>query len=140
MDPTAPLILVVDDDDDFLEITRRVLEGEGYRVVCACDPAAAVGEMEREKPSLAITDLMMQALGSGFSLSQRIKDDTRFRDVPVVIVTAVGSSLQYDFTPRGPADLAAMGADAFFDKPVEPKALLAKVRELLGRGDAETVQ
>jgi hypothetical protein len=43
----------------------------------------------------------------------------------------VASQKGFDFRPRSPADLAAMHADAFFDKPVDPAALLAKVEELL---------
>ena len=50
----------------------------------------------------------------------------------MIIVSAVASQKGFDFQPRTAADLAAMGADAFFDKPVAPQVLLAKVKELLG--------
>lgn len=126
------LILIVDDDYDFLEINRHILEAAGYRVVCASDPAQAVVEMERERPDLVITDLMMTSVDAGFALARSIKDDPRFADVPVVISTSVSSALGFDFRPQSAEDLAAMHADAFFDKPLDPAALLAKVRGLLG--------
>jgi CheY-like chemotaxis protein len=78
-----------------------------------------------------VTDLMMKALDSGFSFARTLKSDPRFATIPVVIVTAVSSQKGFDFHPKSPADLKAMNADAFFDKPVSPEALLAKVKELL---------
>jgi len=130
---SAPLILLVDDDVDFLEINRLILEPQGYRVRCCSNPDEAWRQMEQEKPNLIITDLMMNNLDAGFSFSQRVKDDPRFRDVPVIIATAVSSEQGFDFRPRTPAELAAMCVDAYFDKPIRPPALLAKVEELLRR-------
>ena len=46
--------------------------------------------------------------------------------------TSVTTALGLDFTPRSAADLASMKVDAYFDKPLDPTALVAKVRELLG--------
>jgi len=127
----SPLILVVDDDIDFQELTRHVLEKVGYRVLCCSDSDEALRQCERSKPALIITDLMMASLDSGFSLSRRIRDDLGATDTPIILVTAVGSQKGFDFRPRTAEDLAAMRVDAYFDKPVAPKTLLAKVKELL---------
>jgi CheY-like chemotaxis protein len=127
----APLILLVDDDADFVEMNRRVLEAQGYRVQAAHDPAEALAKMAAEKPDLVVTDLMMSELDSGFSFSRRVKEDPRLREVPVIVATSVTSRMGLDFRPRTAEDLAAMNVDAYFDKPVAPKALLDKVRELL---------
>ena len=128
-----PLILLVDDDEDFLDINRQILASKGHRVVCCTNPQDAWERMAQEKPALVITDLMMNHLDSGFSLSKQIKQDPRFADVPVIIATAVTSQVGLDFRPRTPEDLATMNVDAYFDKPIAPQALLAKVAELLGR-------
>jgi two-component system alkaline phosphatase synthesis response regulator PhoP len=125
----AKLILLVDDDRDFLELNRGVLAGRGYRVVCFSDPEAALRAAERERPDLVVSDLMMKALDSGFSLARALK--SRSPAVPVILVTAASSQRGFNFSPRGREDLAAMNADAFFDKPVAPAALIAKVEELL---------
>jgi CheY-like chemotaxis protein len=124
-------IVLVDDDRDFLELNRSVLESRGYSTVCFTDPQTALEEMEKSAPLLVISDLMMNALDSGFSLARAVKSNPRLAGVPVIIVTAVGSQKGFDFRPRSPGDLAAMNADAFFDKPVSPDALVAKVEELL---------
>ena len=133
----TPLIMLVDDDLDFLEMNRHVLEARGYTVVCFSDPEKALERMAQDKPHLVITDLMMDTLDSGFSFSRRVKEDPRLRDIPVIIVTAIGSRRGFDFAPRTPEELAVMQAEAYFDKPVAPKTLLAKVEELLRRGVQE---
>ncbi len=130
--PQTGPILLVDDDPDFLDMNRSILAARGYRVVCRSDPHAALADLEALGPALVVTDLMMQSLDSGFTLARAIKTDPRFSGTPVIIVSAVSSQKGFDFRPRSAADLAAMHADAFFDKPVAPEALIAKVEELLG--------
>jgi CheY-like chemotaxis protein len=127
-------IVVVDDDRDFLELERSILVSAGYGVACYDDPQAALAAMAAPggKPSLVITDLMMKALDAGFTFAKAVKGDPRFAEVPVIIVSAVASQKGFDFRPASAEDLAAMHANAFFDKPVAPAALLAKVKELLG--------
>jgi len=128
-----PLILLVDDDPDFVEMNRHVLEAAGYRVRAVHDPREAIDAVADEPPDLVVTDLMMKALDSGFALARRIKENPRLASVPVIILTSVTSQMGLDFRPRTPADLAAMCVDAYFDKPVAPQVLLDKVKELLGR-------
>jgi CheY-like chemotaxis protein len=128
-------IVLVDDDRDFLEMEAALLRGQGHIVVTYSDPVAALEAMRArapaEVPALLVTDLMMNALDAGFSLARAVKADPRLTAVPVIIVSAVAGQKGFDFRPRGAEDLAAMGADAFFDKPAAPAAFLARVKELL---------
>jgi CheY-like chemotaxis protein len=131
----TPLIFLVDDDGDFLELEKRILMGGGYATVCFSDPREALSAMTAGgagRPDLVVTDLMMMTMDSGFTLARAVKSDPQCAGIPVIIITAVGSQRGFDFHPRTADDLSAMSADAFFDKPVAPDALLAKVRELLG--------
>ncbi len=128
---TKRKVLIVDDDIDFLKMYKQILETRGYRVLCCSDPREALEHMEKERPGLVITDLMMKTLDSGFSFSEKIKKDQRFIDIPVVIVTAVGSKRGFDFSPQTSEELEAMHADAYFEKPIAPGALIAKIEELL---------
>jgi CheY-like chemotaxis protein len=133
MPDPQPLILIVDDDADFLAIHRHILEGAGYRVAAAGGSEEALAAMARQKPDLVITDLMMKAFDAGFSFARQVKEDPRLASTPVIILTSVTSQMGLDFRPRTPEDLAAMHADAYFDKPAPPQALVEKVRELLER-------
>lgn len=134
MPKQLPIIMLIDDDLDFIEMNKVILESKGYRVVSAQDPQDAWEKMAREKPAVVITDLMMEALDSGFSFSKQIKNDPRFKDVPIIILTSVNSQYGFDFHPRSSEELAAMSADAFFEKPIPAKAMLEKVEELIARG------
>ena len=125
------LIMIVDDDYDFLEINRHVLEKAGYRVVTAASPTQALGKLELEKPALVITDLMMTDVDSGFALSRALREDERYADIPIIMSTSVTTALGLDFKPRSAGDLTKMRIDAYFDKPLRSDALLAKVKELL---------
>jgi CheY-like chemotaxis protein len=130
----ARTIYLVDDDRDFLELEKQILAGSGCSTVCFSDPKAALAALAgaMELPALVVTDLMMSSLDSGFTLARAIKGDPHLAGIPVIIVSAVSSQKGFDFHPKSAEELAAMGAVAFFDKPVQPKALLAKVKELLG--------
>ncbi len=123
-------ILLVDDDLDFLDMNRAVLEARGYAVRCAASPAAALEAIEASRPDAVVTDLMMDRLDAGFSLACAVKE--RQPSVRVVLVTAARLARGWSFRPNDPADLAAMHADAFFDKPVDPAELLACIEGLLG--------
>ena len=126
------LILIVDDDYDFLEINRHILERAGFRVATAASPTQAMDRVAAETPDLVITDLMMSEVDSGFSLARRLRDDPRTAAVPIIMSPSVTTALGLDFTPHSADDLASMKVDAYFDKPLDPVALVAKVRELLG--------
>ena len=132
MESKPPRVVLVDDDADFLAINRSIFDGEGYEVLCFSDPEEALRSMVDAPPAAVVTDLMMGRLDSGFSLARRIKEDSRLQRVPVIIVSGITRRRGFDFRPLAASELADMHADAFFDKPVDPAALIAKVKELLG--------
>ena len=134
---SAALIVLVDDDPDFLELQKRILEQRGYRTRCFSAADEALEAMRSEKPDLVLTDLMMSTLDAGFAFARRLKEEPRLADVPLIVITAIGPQRGLDLRPRSPADLAAMRADAWFDKPVAPEALLSAIEELLARRKAE---
>ena len=130
---SRPKILLVDDDADFLAMNRGVLVRHGYMVDTSSGGEAALGKVRDNPPDLVVTDVMMSSLDSGFTLARALKDHPKTAGIPVIIVTAASSQRGYDFRPRDAVELAALGADAYLDKPVSPDVLLAKVRELLSR-------
>ena len=123
-------IVLIDDDQDFLEMNRRILEENGYKVSCFDDTAGVMSRMRERKPDLVITDLMMTSMDSGFRISAEIKGDPMLKDVPVIIVTAASSRRGFDFRPHSKEELLSINADAYFDKPVSRPEFMAKVREL----------
>lgn len=133
MAQTAPTILLVDDDVDFLELTRQILLAQGFKVECATDPGQALRVVTAAPPALVITDLMMTTLDAGVSLAAQIKATPGCQETPIILMTAAASARGFNLTPRTQADLTAMQIDAFFAKPAPVKDLLAKITELLAR-------
>lgn len=126
-----PLILIVDDDPDFAEILRHILESNAYRITCCHEAKSAMAAIEKDPPALVITDLMMQSLDSGFTLARQIQEHPRWSGIPVIIITGVTEKRGYDFTPKSSNDLTAMHARAFLSKPIKPDVLLETIRSIL---------
>jgi CheY-like chemotaxis protein len=115
-EPTAPHILLVDDDEDFLYQHKVQLEHAGYRVTTATTRAEAEALAADVKPDLAILDLMMEQHDDGFVLSHHLK--RAFPGLPVILVTAVTSETGLVFDPSSPTERAWVGADAVLAKPI----------------------
>jgi CheY-like chemotaxis protein len=130
----AKLILLVDDDFDYLEVNRLTLERAGYRVACADDAEQGMRKIGEERPDLIVSDLMMGALDEGFAFARALKADAETAGIPIILTTGIHRQLGVTFKPTSPAELAAMGVEAYLEKPVRGPLLLAKVAELLGGG------
>jgi len=124
----------VDDDPDFLEQERIMLEGMGFVVVTAERSDEALEVSDREIPDAFVLDLMMERADSGARLSRQLRRDPRFRRSPIVILTSVVDETGFEFSRNPKEVLEWMKADAWFDKPA-PIAELANTlrRHLEGR-------
>lgn len=125
-------ILVVDDDPDFCEITRTVLESEGYQVQTAANGDQALSCMRTNPPDLVVLDVMMSSVLDGLDVSDRMMADDRLQRIPVIMVSSIASS---EYAGMFPTD-AYVAIDAWISKPVAPQALLKKVGELVAKREA----
>ena len=121
-------ILVVDDDPDFVEATRIVLEGAGYEVISAADGDESLRVTRTEKPDLIILDVIMSSILDGLNVTQQLQDDPEHKDIPIVMITSIANT---DYAALFPTD-EYVHIDAFMTKPVPPDRLLEQVSRLLG--------
>jgi CheY-like chemotaxis protein len=128
---TAAKILVVDDDLDFIEISRLLLTSKGYQVFSAFNAQEGWKMIAKEKPDLIILDLMMERLDSGINLSQRIRGHRKYASIPILLLTSISRDTGMDFTPRTEGDLKQLQVDDFSSKPIKPQVLLARIEKLL---------
>lgn len=127
------LILLVDDDPDCLEVSRLTLEGAGYRVTCCFDTEQANSSISEETPDLIVSDLMMRSLDEGFGFVKSLRERPNAARIPVILTTGIQRQTGgITFRPRTEEERAALGIDAYLEKPVRGNVLLAKVRELVG--------
>lgn len=122
------LILVIDDDPDFVEITRTVLEKEGYDVISAANGDQGLLRMRNEHPDLVVLDIMMSSILDGVSVSQAMREDEELRQIPLVMASSIAQSEHADQFPTD----EYMHVDAWLSKPVQPAELLSTVNKLIG--------
>jgi CheY-like chemotaxis protein len=121
-------ILVVDDDPDFVEYTRIVLESQGYRVQTAATADSALRMMRENKPDLVLLDVMMSYVLDGLNVTRQMRDDPELKTVPVIMISAIVSREEAGVFPTD----EYLAVDAFMTKPVDPADLLRQVARLLG--------
>jgi len=118
-----PLILVVDDVPDNVEILQMRLEAQGYEVATAADGIEALEKIGELKPDLVLLDVMMPKL-DGIETVKRLKADVSLPFIPVILVTAKADA----------SDVVGgleAGGDDYLTKPVDHAALSARVRAML---------
>ncbi len=127
--PPRPTILIVDDDPDFVEVTRMVLDQEGFVTQTAPSGAEALRAMIADPPSLVILDIMMDGVLDGWDASWRIRSNPKIRHTPILVVSSITSS---DYLGMFPTDEDNL-IDNFISKPIAPSKLVSEVRRLLER-------
>jgi DNA-binding response OmpR family regulator len=115
-------ILVIDDDASVHDVVRAYLERDGYIVYSAMSGQDGLDLTRLKQPSLIVLDLMLPDLGG----EQICADVRRRSDVPIIMLTAVGS-------PEERVAGFALGADDYLVKPFSPRELVARVKALLRR-------
>lgn len=121
------LILVVEDTEFFRTYVSDLLERAGFRVEAVQDGRAALEFLERGRPDLVLLDLLLPGI-HGFDLCRMIKARTAPRPVPVVMMTGVYKSVQYQVEAQ-----LKYQADDFLVKPFKPEDLIAKILRILER-------
>ena len=122
------LILVVDDDPDLVESVSMKLENEGFRVNRAYDGVEAWDRIKEEKPQMLILDVMMPRK-NGYELCDEIKKDDQFKDITVLLLTAVADAVPS--TTYTHMDGKTTLADDFIPKPIDMDKLMDIVRDNL---------
>ena len=116
-------ILVVDDDPEILGMLQLRLENRGYKVLTASDAKEALAIAKRSRPHLMILDVMMPAK-NGWEVARALKQDPVTEDIKILMLTAIGASVNELTSPL-------YGADAHLDKPFKFDELEQQVADLL---------
>ncbi len=120
-------ILIVDDDPDFQNATRIVLEKEGHTIISAKSGDEGYQRVKEERPDLVVLDVMMDSVLDGLSASRQMYDDAEVRDIPIIMVTSIANT---DYAELFPTD-DYIHIRAFMSKPIDPAKLIKRVNKLL---------
>ena len=147
----AKQVLVVDDDRNTVKYLSAVLSDHGYDPVAAYNGSEGLEKVTQAKPDLIVLDVMMPKK-TGFVLFKQLKDDERYNEIPILMLTGVSGVLAelddhmeeiyerpYDGLRealrkkiREMREEGLVRPDMFVDKPVDPDAFINKVRQLIG--------
>ena len=122
-------ILVVDDDQDYLNQMKIQIEQFGFNVITADGQNEGVALIEKQRPDLAIIDLMMENMDSGFILGHKIKQ--KYPDLPVIIATAVTAETGLLFGIESEEDKNWIKADLYLEKGLRSDQLHREINKLL---------
>jgi two-component system alkaline phosphatase synthesis response regulator PhoP len=123
IDEKTPVILVVDDNQQNLELLQAYLEDMDCLTIPAKDGPTALSIVGKDAPDLILLDIMMPKM-SGFEVCRRIKNDPATTNIPIIMVTALNELGDIE---RG----LDCGSDDFVSKPVNKLELLTRVRTML---------
>jgi len=119
-------LLVVEDIPNVLELLEVTLRFQGYEVISAKNGEEALDILEKEKPALIITDILMPKL-DGFSLVQKLRRNPKTQNIPVIFLSATY------VTPEDRTFAMSLGASRFIEKPIDTEDFLLTIAELLSQ-------
>jgi CheY-like chemotaxis protein len=120
-------ILLVDDDADFVEMNRMLLERNGYAVRVAYSGRQCLKEVSARPPDVIILDMVMESREDGFDVSRELRNSEHTKAIPLIMITSVNDQAPFRLEP----DRTWLPVDALLEKPVEPPLLLEVVARAL---------
>ena len=126
-------ILLVDDDIDFVESTKIVLESSSYEVIVALEGNEGLRKAYEEEPDLILLDIIMP-VKDGFTAAEQLKKDPQLSKIPTLMLTSFSARRGETAIPvsRG----FALDVEDYIEKPITPDELLARIEEHLKKTDS----
>jgi CheY-like chemotaxis protein len=123
-----PKILVVDDDKDFIKITKMILQANNHDVTTAANGEQALAAMRKDKPDLVILDIMMSYILDGLDVRRTMAQDKDLQDIPVIMATSLTATRAQGTLPSD----EYVPESHWIHKPIDPDTLLEQVKIVLG--------
>lgn len=120
-------ILVVDDDKDFLKITKTILQANNYEIMTAANGQQALEAMRINKPDLVILDIMMSYILDGLDVRRAMAEDSELKNIPVIMATSLTAERAKGTLPT---DEYVPDAE-WLHKPIDPDTFLDRVKKVL---------
>lgn len=125
---SAKYVLIVDDDPDLVETVSMMLESKGFEVGKAYDGIEGEEAIKKRRPDVLVLDVMMPRK-NGYELCKELKSNKWTKDIPVVLLTAVGDAVPT--TTYSHAEGMATEAEDYIPKPVDAATLVEAVQRLI---------
>lgn len=127
---TQKKLLIIDDDPDYVEGIKAILEKANYDVDVAYNPKDGIQALQTGAYDMLLLDIMMGRGAEGVMVARKIRKDPKLRNIPTLIITGIREQIAFLF-PGQPVHPGFLPVDELLEKPVEPSLLLEKVSTLL---------
>ncbi len=130
----TPRLLLVDDDNDFLEVNALALKNAGFEVVIAHDGKEGFEKAQAVEVDLAVLDVMMNTPDEGFELARKLRANDSTKNIPLIMLSSVNESRKANHgrtVSDRDRDGKWMPFDRFLEKPLTPDCLVPAVCEML---------
>jgi CheY-like chemotaxis protein len=132
--PNGLNVLVIDDDTDYSESLKSLLEAEGFEVELAPSGASGLEAVRRRRPDLIVLDVMMESTTEGYAVTQELKFSDLFadsHDIPIIMVSSIELSPDERFPWAGELDM--IRPNWYLTKPLDIPRFLEIVEKAVGR-------
>ncbi len=131
-------ILIIDDDKDLVNSIEIILQTKNYQVRSAFNGKEGYGKIEKKIPDLILLDVMMATDTEGFDLAYKLKENPKYRDIPIIMITSFTQKMAEQGPDRFQHILGeAWPVSSFLEKPVDPEVLLSMVEKVLSETPAK---
>ena len=121
------LILIVDDDIEYVESNKELLVAEGYEVMTAHNGKDGLELAKKHKPDLMILDVMMATNTEGFEVARKVPHSPELKGMHILLVTGVRREMSLPFKVH--PDETWLPVDKVFEKPIDPQDLLDEIKK-----------
>lgn len=132
-------LLIVDDDPDYVEGIKGILDAADYETDVAYNPKEGFEALKAKHYDLLLLDIMMGRGAEGVMMARKLRKNPDLREMPVLIITGIREQIAYLF-PGQPVHPGFFPVDELLEKPVEPDLLLERVRALLDAAESRKQQ
>lgn len=132
-------LLIIDDDPDFVDGLRSILESAGYEVDVAYNPKTGFEALKAKRYDLLLLDILMGRGAEGIMIARKMRKDPELIKMPVLIITSLREQIAFLF-PGEPVHPHLLPIDELMEKPVEPKILLERVDGLIQAADKKKAE
>ena len=132
-------ILMIDDDPDFVEGIKSILEKADYTVDVAYNPKDGLNTLQTDPPDLLLLDIMMGRGAEGIMIARKMRNTAGLRVIPVIMITGMREQIAFLF-PGEPVHPGFVSVDELVEKPVDPQFLLERVSTLIQASEERKAQ
>ena len=123
-------VFIIDDEPDIVDVLKMSFEMRNHEVSFAHNGTDGLKCVEEFNPDIILLDVMMEKKDEGIEVARKLKNDPRYKSIPILMLTGIKKELGFDFSKEA-GDGQWLPVDAYIDKSEDLDAIVSRAEELL---------